>query len=56
MKEKHLFFIRHSKLLLPYKNHSEMPFKVLADLASEKLNPSVDEQFTLSKFNEFLIV
>lgn len=40
-----LFFIRHGKLLLPYKDHSEMPFEVLADLASGKLNPPIDSRF-----------
>ncbi len=34
-----LYFIRHGKLLLPYKDHNEMPFEILADLAIEKLNP-----------------
>jgi hypothetical protein len=41
-----IFFIRHSKLLLPYKSHDEMPFGVMVDLASEKLNPSIDRKFT----------
>ncbi len=37
-----LFFIRHSKLLLPYKNHSAMPIKIIVDLALNKLNPPID--------------
>lgn len=43
-----LFFIRHGKLGLPYKDHSEIPFDILADLASSKLNPPIDKKFTLS--------
>lgn len=30
---------------LPYKNHGEMPFGIIADLASEKLNPSIDKAY-----------
>jgi len=37
-----LYFIRHGKLLLPYKDHDEMPFEILADLAIEKLNPALN--------------
>lgn len=44
-KDYSLFFIRHGKLLLPYKNHSVMPLPVLADLASSKLNPPIDSEF-----------
>ncbi len=43
------FFIRHGKLLLPYKNHNEMPFEVLADLGSFKLDPSIDNEFTAAQ-------
>jgi hypothetical protein len=43
-----LFFIRHGKLLLPYRDHSEMPLKILADLAIEKLNPPIDKKSTKS--------
>lgn len=50
-----LFFIRHGKLLLPYKNHSEMPFQVLADLASGKLNPSIDREFASSLLKEISV-
>lgn len=41
-----LFFVRHGKLSLPYKNHEEMPFDILADLAFCKINPPVDKQAT----------
>lgn len=41
-----IYFIRHGKLLLPYKDHSQMPYGVIANLASEKLNPSIDNVFT----------
>lgn len=40
------FFIRHGKLTLPYRDHSEFPFQIIADLASEKLNPSIDKKYT----------
>ncbi|MBI2636818.1 MAG: histidine phosphatase family protein [Parcubacteria group bacterium] len=35
------YIIRHSKLDLPYKSHLEMPYEVLADLASGKLDPGI---------------
>lgn len=41
-----IFFLRHGKLQLPYRDHSEMPFSVLADLACEKLNPPIDAAST----------
>lgn len=44
--QSNIFFLRHGKLELPYRDHSEMPFSVLADLASEKLNPPIDAAFT----------
>ena len=40
------YFVRHGKLNLPYKNHGEMPFEVLVDLASGKLSPPIDEKIT----------
>lgn len=46
------YFIRHSKLLLPYKSHDDMPFDVMIDLALEKLNPSIDINFTQSLIKE----
>lgn len=46
MSEKTIYFIRHGKLNLPYKDHSEMPIDVLADLASQKLNPPIDTEHT----------
>lgn len=49
-----LFFVRHGKLLLPYKSHDEMPFKVLVDLALEKLNPPIDRDFTLPLIKDVL--
>lgn len=51
-KEYLLFFIRHGKLLLPYKDHAEMPLDVLADLASSKLNPPIDVKFAEAKVPE----
>lgn len=41
-----LFFVRHGKLSLPYKDHSEMSFEILADLSTEKLNPPIDKDIT----------
>lgn len=37
-----IFFIRHAKLNLSYRNHSEMPFEVIADLATGALDPGID--------------
>jgi len=42
-----LFFIRHGKLSLPYKDHSKMPFSVQVNLGLEKLNPTIDRVVTL---------
>lgn len=42
-------FIRHGKLDLPYKNHSEMPISILIEIASGKMNPSVDVDFINEK-------
>lgn len=36
-----IYFIRHGKLNLPYKNHLKMPYKVLNDLAIGRLDPSI---------------
>lgn len=44
-KEHSLFFVRHGKLSLPYQDHGEMPFEVLVDLASGRMNPSIDIAF-----------
>lgn len=40
-------FLRHGKVLLPYRSHDEMPFEVLADLAIGKLDPGIDRDTTL---------
>lgn len=45
MEKSCLFFIRHGKLSSPYDDHAKMPFRVLADLASTKLNPSIDSNY-----------
>lgn len=47
-----IFFLRHSKLDLPYKNHSEMPIQVLASIASNKIDPSIDIKFTKKNFKK----
>lgn len=49
---KKLYFIRHGKLLLPYKNHEDMPMKILADLASTKINPPIDKMFLNANINK----
>jgi len=36
-----IYFIRHSKLDLPYEDHSGMPYEVLDDLATGRLDPSI---------------
>jgi len=35
------YFIRHSKIDLPYKDHLEMPYDALDDLATSRLDPSI---------------
>lgn len=40
------FIVRHGKLSLPYKDHGEMPISVLSDLASGRLNPPIDTEYT----------
>ncbi|MDP3995353.1 MAG: histidine phosphatase family protein [bacterium] len=39
--QQNIYIIRHSKVDLPYKSHLEMPYEVLSDLASGKLDPSI---------------
>ena len=36
-----IYFIRHSKLDLPYENHLKMPYEILDDLATSTLDPSI---------------
>lgn len=36
-----IYFIRHSKVDLPYKNHLEMPYEILDDLATSRIDPSI---------------
>lgn len=36
-----IYFIRHSKLDLPYENHLKMPYEILDDLATSRLDPSI---------------
>jgi len=36
-----VYFIRHGKLDLPYKDHLGMPYEVLDDLATSQLDPSI---------------
>lgn len=50
-----IYFLRHGKLDLPYKDHAEMPFDVFADLGSGHLNPPIDDVFAdtiMQKFRE----
>lgn len=41
-----IYFLRHSKLALSYKDHEAMPFKVLDDLSTSRLEPGIDEVTT----------
>lgn len=36
-----IYFIRHSKLDLPYENHLKMPYEILDDLATSKIDASI---------------
>src|SRR3989344_7766696 len=36
-----IYFIRHSKLDLPYENHLKMPYEILDDFATSTLDPSI---------------
>ncbi|MBI2475798.1 MAG: histidine phosphatase family protein [Candidatus Taylorbacteria bacterium] len=40
------FILRHGKLSLPFKDHSEMPISTLSDLGSGKLNPPIEKDRT----------
>lgn len=40
------FIVRHGKLSLPYKDHSEMPISVLSELGNKKLNPPIDREYS----------
>lgn len=39
-----IYFLRHGRVLLPYADHSEMPFSVLAQLGLKQLDPALDLQ------------
>lgn len=41
------FILRHGKLSLPYKDHSEMPASVLSDLGNRKLSPPIDKGYSM---------
>lgn len=41
-----IYFLRHSKLALSYKDHEAMPFKVLDDLSTSRLEPGIDKLTT----------
>jgi len=36
-----IYFIRHGKLNLPYEDHLKMPYEILDDLATGRLDPSI---------------
>lgn len=36
-----IYFIRHSKLNLPYENHLKMSYEILDDLATSNIDPSI---------------
>ena len=50
--ENSIIFLRHSKLLLPYKDHGEMPFSVLSKLGLQELNPPIDMVYTVKRLKE----
>lgn len=52
VKNKEVYFIRHGKLLLNYKNHADMPMHILADLASKKIDPPIDSLFLKKNINK----
>ena len=41
-RQQKIFFIRHGKVDLPYRDHSEMPYEVLDDLATSTIDPGLD--------------
>ncbi len=43
--KRNLVFIRHGKVDLPYATHGDMPFSVLNELATQRLDPSSDKSF-----------
>lgn len=49
-----LYFIRHAKLDLPYKNHAEMPLSVLFKLGAQQLNPPIDQKFITKQTSALL--
>ena len=51
--KRNLIFIRHGKVDLPYKNHEEMPFFILNELATQKLDPLSDREFFVGKLEYF---
>lgn len=44
-----IVFLRHGKLDLPYKEHSEMPLFLLTKIASGEIDPSIDTEFLNEK-------
>ncbi len=51
-----IIFVRHGKLALPFKDHSKMTFGVIADLSTEKLDPSVDTTFNSELIKELNLI
>jgi broad specificity phosphatase PhoE len=49
-----IFFVRHGKLSLPFKDHSVIPFSVLATLGRNELEPPIDMEVTKSFAESFL--
>ncbi len=51
---KNIFFIRHGKLDLPYKDHSQMPSSLLNDLGKKTLDPNLDFDYISKDLSEDL--
>ena len=51
-----IFFVRHGKLSLPYKDHSVIPFDTLASLGRNDLNPPIDNTATEAYAKKFIML
>lgn len=45
-------FLRHGKLVLPYRDHGDMPFQVLSDLGTFALNPPIDSDYAQKRIEQ----
>lgn len=49
-----IYFVRHGRLQLPYRDHGEMPPDVLARLGDKSLNPHIDAGFARKRWESLL--